>query len=225
MGLCPLLLFYLDTMIIFDQLRISDDGKRLYINLHVNNADYFEHVYLDSLTIMTHEKVSGVTDPMSPTEDYIYKKTYEGSQKEEALVLTAEDFFKIWETDPKAMRFRYSEMSKTLFFVYVKVKIAIDEGEDFDIPCGLDREITVGVTFDTAMLYQLVMNYTRELAQDCVVPQGFTDLILLWNAFKSAIETEHYIPAIRFWDMLFGKEGKGIIGNGSINSKGCGCHG
>ena len=140
-------------------------------------------------------------------------------------MLTAEDFFKTWETDPKAMRFRYSEMSKTLFFVYVKVKIAIDEGEDFDIPCGLDREITVGVTFDTAMLYQLVMNYTRELAQDCVIPQGFTDLILLWNAFKSAIETEHYIPAIRFWDMLFGKEGKGIIGNGSINSKGCGCHG
>ena len=33
-------------MILFDQLRISDDGKRLYINAHVNKADYFANVYI-----------------------------------------------------------------------------------------------------------------------------------------------------------------------------------
>lgn len=45
-------------MILFDQLRISDDGKRLYINAHVNKADYFANVYIDSIVIMTADKVS-----------------------------------------------------------------------------------------------------------------------------------------------------------------------
>lgn len=31
-------------MVIFDQLRISDDGKRMYINAHVNKADYFNDI-------------------------------------------------------------------------------------------------------------------------------------------------------------------------------------
>ena len=33
-------------MILFDQLRISDDGQRLYINAHVNKADYFKNLRL-----------------------------------------------------------------------------------------------------------------------------------------------------------------------------------
>ena len=58
-------------MILFDQLRISDDGKRLYINAHVNKADYFANVYIDSIVIMTADKVSE-TAPGTPTSDYVY---------------------------------------------------------------------------------------------------------------------------------------------------------
>ena len=70
------------------------------------------------------------------------------------------------------------------------------------------------------------MDFTRELAEDCMIPQGFTDFILLWNAFKASIETEHFIPAIEYFNMLFGNTvgGRGI--NGSIDSRRkCGCHG
>ena len=58
--------------VIFDQLRISDDGRKMYINLHVNKAEYFDNIYLDSLTIMTSDKVSE-TNPYAPTSDFIYK--------------------------------------------------------------------------------------------------------------------------------------------------------
>ena len=202
-------------MIIFEQLRISDDGKRMYINLHVNEAEYFDNIYLDSLTIMTADKVSE-TDPNMPTSDYIYKKEFEGNQKEADLVLTAEDFLRVWEDSPQAMQFKRADMSNTLFFVFVKCKGIPSECT----PCRLDEEITLGVTFDENMLYQKVLGYTKELVKDCNIPQDFTDFILLWNAFKASVETEHYVPAIKFWNMLF--ENRNDF---SVVTKNCGCHG
>lgn len=200
--------------VIFDQLRISDDGKRMYINIHVNKASYFDNIYLDSLTIMTADKVSE-TSPDMPTEDYIYTQSFEGNVKEAGLVLTADDFLKIWEEDADAMKFKQKDMSRTLFFVYVKIRGVPGECT----PCRLDEEVTVAVTFDVNILYQKVMNYTKDLLKHCVVPQAFIDFILLWNTFKAAIETEHFIPAIKYFNMLFD-----IVGKVSI-TKGCGCHG
>lgn len=206
-------------MIIFDQLRISDDGRKMYINAHVNKADYFDNAYIDSITIMTSDKVLE-TAPGTPTSDYIYTKKIEGNKKEINLVLTANDFTRTWEKDPKAMPFKQGDMSRTLFFVYIKCKWEGTPGEC--IPCTLDEETTLGVTFDENMLYQRVMDYTKDLLDECKVPIAFMDFILLWNAFKASIETEHYIPAIKFFNMLFGivdaSGHKGII-------KGCGCNG
>ena len=192
-------------MIIFDQLRISDDGKKLYINLHVNKADYFDNIYLDSITIMAADKVSE-TNPDIPTEDYIYKKVFTENVKEADLVLTSNDFNESYIKP---------NLSNDLLFVYVKVKGVPNPCT----PCRLDEEITLGVTFDETMLYQKVMQFTRELNQDCEIPQNFLDLILLWYGFKAAIETEHYTVAIDFWKRLFG--GKNTV----VTSKGCGCHG
>lgn len=193
-------------MIIFDQLRISDDGKRVYINLHVNTADYFKDITLENLVIMTADKVSE-TNPYQPTEDYIYKKEYEDGVREDALVLTTNDCEAL---------FSKSSFSSDLFFVYVKVKGT----PDACTPCRLDEEITIGVTFDINMLYQAVMQFTRQLSNKCDIPQEFLDLILLWNGFKAAIETEHYIVAIDFWKKLFHNKN-----NTTLFIKGCGCNG
>ena len=192
-------------MLIFDQLRLSDNATRLYINVHVNKADYFKNIYLDNIKIMTADKVSE-TNPEVPTEDCIFTHTFGDNVKEAALVLTVNDFLTL----------KQSDMSRTLFFVYVKCKGTVGAC----VPCRLDELTTLGVTFDEKLLYQRVMNYTKSLADDCKIPVGFTDFILLWNAFKASIETEHYIPAIKFWNQLFDVD---TISN--ITYKGCGCHG
>lgn len=203
-------------MVLFDQLRISEDGKKMFINLHVNKADYFKDIYLDTITIMTSDKVLE-TDPYSPTDNYIYQKTFEDGVKEYNDVLTAVDF---------NGSYTLSNMSNTLFFVYVKVKGTPDECT----PCALDKEITVGVTFDDSLLYQQVMGFTKQLAADCTIPTGFSDFILQWNAFKASVETEHYIPAVKFYNMMFGN----LATNYSANStnqyyrevrRRCGCYG
>lgn len=195
-------------MILFDQLRISDDGKKLYINLHVNHADYFRDIYLDSITILTSDKVLE-TNPHEPTSEFIYKKQFEDNQKEADLVITPSECTEL---------FTKNCFSDDLFFVYVKVKGT----PDACTPCRLDEEITIGVTFDVNMLYQRVMGYTNDLVKDCTVPVGFAHYILLWNGFKAAVETEHYVQAIKLWELLF-KNGSHAMT--TYRTKGCGCHG
>lgn len=204
-------------MVIFDQLRISDDGTRMYVNAHVNGASCFSNMYIDSITIVTSDKVSE-TSPSIPSSDYIYTKKIDGNTKNLDLVLSTLDFTKTWETDPKAMIFKERDISRTLFFVYIKCKGTPGP----DTPCTLDEEYTLGVTFDENLLYQRVMDYTKDLATSCCINTAFINFILLWNAFKASIETKHYISVIRFFDMLFDIMGDiGYVGT----VKGCGCHG
>ena len=215
--------------VIFDQLRVSDDGKRLFIDLHVNEATYFNDYYLKSLTVTTAEyvpeSVSGIP------EDYIYKKTYpdteEGRVKEDHLLLNVGDLAYGTVQAPNTF-------SGPLLFVFAEIQIL--GSVDPCTPCGLDGDYAVAVTFDTNLLYQRVMDYTKQFGDECTIPTGFTDYILLWNAFKASVETEHYIPAIKYYNMLFGiphesptRDGShspfGGIGVTSKIIKPCNCNG
>lgn len=191
-------------MIIFDRLQISNDGRLLYLDIHVNQASLFDNIYIDKVVIQTSDQVSEA-DPLSPGDSYIYQQVVEDNTKELHLALNANTDF---ETS-------LDTLSNKLLFVYVVCKGV----PDACTPCRLDEMTTLGVTFDDSLLYQQIMQYTNELNQDCETPKGFIDFILLWNGFKAAIETEHYIPAIDFWKKMFDKK------NSLITSKPCGCHG
>jgi hypothetical protein len=194
-------------MVIFDQLRISDDGKQLFIDAHVNKSSDFDAITLDSIVIQTQDQISE-TDPFTPGSTYIYSAAIEGNEKELHLCLDASTDFEQ----------SLSTLSNLLLFVYITCKGTPGPC----IPCRLDEMTTLGVTFDENLYYQKVMQFTKELADNCTVSKGFIDMILLWNGFKAAIETEHYIPAIDFWKKLFfGHHGM----SGLSNSKPCGCHG
>ena len=215
-------------MLVFDQLRIDDDGKKMYIDIHVSNATYFNNVLLDSITVLTADQVSETT-PDVPTDGYIYKKTYSGGEREDHLVLDKAILDAAFNnTDsqgepihdgPTAKVSYGGYFSNDLLFVYVKCK-TIEPDSCF---CNSENQMTtLGVTFDEALLYQKVMQFTKELADNCTVSKGFIDMILLWYGFKASIETEHYIEAIDFWKkMFFGHHGV----EGLSTYKPCGCHG
>lgn len=193
--------------VIFDQLRISDNAKKLYINVHVNKAAYFNNLYLDSIVITNAEHVSEINVDL-PTEDYLWRKDLTDDNYREAhIVLEPTDFNE---------KFSKDNFTDELLFVYVKVRGV----PDAYTPCRLDEDITLGVTFDVNMLYQIVMQQTRQLVDKCDIPRDFLDLILLWNGFKAAIETEHYVVAIDFWKKIFRSK------NSAVSLiRGCRCHG
>lgn len=209
--------------VVFDQLRISDDGKRMYIDVHVNKAKYFKDVYIESIVVTTSDHVSESSLDI-PDADFLYSEDFEDQPREISLVLTAADFIKRWESDPRAMNFKQSEMSSTLFFVFIKCNMEGLDASDPCLPCRFDEEVTVAVTFDENLLYQNVMCYIRQLADTCNVPNEFINYILYWNAFKAAIETEHYIVAADLFKKLFGKDSIFGCSPAKVSSN-CGCHG
>ena len=201
-------------MVVFDQLRISDDGTLLYIDVHVSEIESYESFYLDKLVIKAAGQVSETTLNATSGEN-IYEKTFEGEQKEAHLALSAADF----NTNYTATNLR------DLFFVFIKCKTSGTINPCFEcLPCSMQETEDVGVTFDTNLFYQQVMQYTRELAETCTIPKNFIDLILLWNGFNAAVETEHYLPAIDFYNKIFGR-GSTFNGSYHYSGKGCGCHG
>lgn len=208
----------MNSNVIFNLLKMSEDGNTLYVDVKVNGAEPFENIYLDGITVMTADKVSE-TDPRSPTSEYIYKETFDQSQqlKEYAWAFTAADFLKSWEEDVDLMKFSNEEMHKTLFFIYIKIRGVVSGTS----PCGSDEEVTIGITFYDLLLHRRVMYYTRSLADDCNVPVGFADFILLWNAFKTAVDLGHYVKAIEFFNQLFFNPKMG----GEVLTSKCGCHG
>lgn len=202
-------------MVIIDQLRISDNGQQMYINAHVNKAEVYSGVAIKSVVITTASNVSE-TSPEPPTEGYIYKKEYtndaEHLTKEIDLVLP--DAVDPW-------LYPQPNLSGDLFFVYITCETITTNPCLEYLPCNLKKEVTIGVTFDENLLYQKVMGYTKELADTCAAPsKAFIDFILLWEGFKASVETEHFVSAIKFYDMLFGKNI-----TPAKNVKPCGCHG
>lgn len=209
--------------VVIEQLRISDSGTRMHLDFHVNKACIFKDIFLDSVTIMTADKVPE-TYPDVPTEDFIFKADFCECSKCCHMALDIGSFMEAtlnWNPVEKeakcgskpyaAISFDKQDFSHDLFFVYIRIKGTPDKCT----PCRLDEEITLGVTFDEHLLYQRVMDFTKAFADKCTVPVGFTDFILLWNAFKAAVETEHYIPAIKYYNMLFGNYDEKLSRDGS----------
>lgn len=204
-------------MIVYDQLRVSDDGKQLYIDAHVSLASCFDEITIQSLYICLGSQVYETLTIDPESNGYIYKKEYDEDIREIHECISIDD---------ESLIYSKTSFSKDLFFVYIGCS-AVPQGCECYASIG---NYVLGVTFDEDLLYQKVMQYTKNIADDCQIPVEFTDFILLWNAFKASVETEHYIPAIKYYNMLFGMDVEGnsygaYDKNSGIISKPCGCHG
>lgn len=189
-------------MVIIEQLRISDDGQTLYLNARVNEASYFDNVYISKVTICTEEQVSEL-HPESYGEDFVFQDTF--NDRSISLVLCSSTLNE---------KFTKTDLSHNMFFVYIEC----DGTPAPDTPCLLDCP-ALGVTFDYGVLYNQAMNYTAELADTCDINKSFIDFILNMEALKMSLETEHYIPAIKYWKRLLG------VSSNNLERNTCNCHG
>lgn len=197
--------------VVINQLRISDSGKKMYIDAHVNKADYFADIYIKKVTICTEDQVSEL-NYMSYT-NYVKQVTFqENNLKEISLMFTPVDFNEYFDK---------TDFSHNMFFVYIECIGTPDPCT----PCRLDEMTTLGVTFDDNIIYNQAMNYTRELADTCNIPQNYLNFILNYDALKLAINTDHFIPAINYWKTLTGSNGVFNSNKSGSTHKSCGCYG
>lgn len=216
-------------MIVFDQLRISNDGQKLYIDLHVNYMEEFDNVFLDTLVITTEDNVSE-TNSNVPSSGYIFKYKFQENLQAASLVIdkgTLDAAVINVGSQGKPIHadeavadtpFNASNFSQNIFFVYVSTTGT----PAIEVPCSMQNPVTMEAVFNEYLVYQKIMEYTKMMADICQVPMEFVDFILRWDAFKASINTGHYIQARNFYRQLFEK---GSMYNRSSTIKPCRCHG
>jgi hypothetical protein len=82
----------------------------------------------------------------------------------------------------------------------------------------MDKEYTLGVVMYPCNYYNNIMQYVKQVENECVIPKNFIHEYLKFKALQSCIETRHYTQAIIYYNKYFKK-----LSNTTDNT--CGCHG
>lgn len=184
-------------MIQFNELKITQNGDLLIIDVSVKSDSYYTDVYIDTIKI-------------DDQDTYID----EGPSTTPLFTYTVSDDLKTvhLELDKVALN---SALTSKLFFVYVKTKGT----PSIDTPCGLDNVTTIGVCTYLYPIYQATMLYMNEVLVDCNISKNFVDHILKFKALDTCITMGQYTQAIKYWKKFYLN-----LPTSSITSN-CGCNG
>ena len=184
-------------MIQFNTIEISADGNTLTINASVKDLSYYTNVYIKSINIDNQDTY--VAD--GPSSNPLYKETFAENKKSINISLNAKDIDK--ET-----------FNDDIWYVYL---IATGTPSS-DVPCGMDNKITLGVAINIQNIYNLGMQYIKQVENACEMSKGFIDFILKYKALDIALKTKHYTQANKYWNKFF----KGTLST-TVNTANCGC--
>ena len=183
-------------MIDFNKLYITPDGNNLVIDISVKSDSYYENIYIDSIKIDTEDTYT----QSGPSSTPVYSYTSTENLKSMQITLSNNEIL--------------ANLSDSMFFVYVTTKGT----PSANTPCGMDNTTTLACIVDLYKIYQLNLQYLRELNRECCVPKNFIDLILRIKALEICMKTNNYTEAIKYWNRYF----KNLSVKTSTN---CGCHG
>lgn len=209
-------------MIVLEQCRIDYEGKNLLIEAEIDNLSYFNDVYIESVVIDTDKTYS----PNGPSNNPVYVKNFEYNESpystEENKDCDCINSYGVHKPGVKKISLCLSSkdlsdsnLNDNIFFVYVSA-IGIPSP---DTPCCMDNKFVMGIAVNLRPIYNMAMQYIKELDNTCVIPKGFIDTILRIKAFDLSLRTGNYCMAFKQWDRLF-KNKISIPSN-----RKCGCNG
>ena len=186
-------------MIVFDELRVTNDAKYLIINPRVRSEDYYKDVYIGKIVIDTEETYS----ESGPSSNPVFSYSIIVNKKSTKLILNINEIQNL------------ASFKNHLLFVYVIAKGSPAP----NTPCGLDNINTLGVTTYMGDFYNYFIQNIKEVGQSCSIPQDFIDALLRWEALNISIDSGHYTQGIKYFNDWFKN---GIKETVNVN---CGCNG
>ena len=214
-------------MIVFNNIRISQDDKYITIDAEIENNKYYENMYIDSVIIDNQDTFS----PNGPSSNPIY--TYKAqplnsdiyTENDLANKVTDEDNIPVQDKNNTyysrkvhleltKVDLNLATLEKNIFFIYI-VAGGVPAP---NTPCGYDNNIAVKVLVNTYPIYRNIMNYIKELGNICSVPYNLIDKSLQLKMLDISIQTGNNIEAINIWKKYFMDN----ITNEPIN---CNCNG
>ena len=214
-------------MIVFNNIRISQDDKYITIDAEIENNKYYENMYIDSVIIDNQDTFS----PNGPSNNPVY--TYKAqplnsdiyTENDLANKVTDEDNIPVQDENNTyysrnvhleltKVDLNLATLEKNIFFIYI-VAGGVPAP---DTPCGYDNNTAVKVLVNTYPIYRNIMNYIKELGNTCSVPYNLIDKSLQLKMLDISIQTGNNTEAINIWKKYF----IDTITNEPIN---CNCNG
>ena len=213
-------------MIIFNNIKITQDNKYLIIDAEIENSTYYKDMYIDSVIIDNQDTY--IQNGPSSNPIYTYKAQPQSNDiytsNDLANKVTDEDGSNIYddgdtqsysrEVHLKLDKQDLIEIENNMFFIY----IIAGGTPSSDTPCGYDTNVVMKAVINTYPLYNTMMQYLKQLGDTCNTPFGIIDKILQIKMLDASIQTGNNLKAIQIWNKYFRNMEEDI----NIN---CGCNG
>lgn len=194
-------------MIDFNDSRISEDGKKIILDINIKDIEYYDNMYIERVVIDSHDTFT----PSGPSSNFIY----EWEDPSPIIVngqLVNRRFLRL---ELSSSDIDGISLNNNMFYIYV-IAGGIPSP---NTPCGMDNKISMRVVFDYGPIYRNSIYFFNELSKQCDTPQGLINQILQLNALELSLITRHYTQANKFWNKFF-KNNKS-----NISSNNCRCNG
>ena len=199
-------------MLQWNELRITPDGKKLIVDVQVQEMSYYDNIYIETLALSAYSK----------PEDYDPTKLRGGTtlylwRDFDAQVGPEEEYMEIGEQGQHYRHLRkcidIDSISDNLFF------ITATNNDDFaeDTPCSCKETSILGIVYNKQLLYRNSINALKTM-NNCTPSKELIDYILNVKVFEMAINVGDYRTAITYWNNTFKKNIHSVTSN-------CGCYG
>lgn len=205
-------------MVIFNELRITEDGNCIIVDCEVENVDVYANMYIQSIYLEYYENASAASMPSSKAYRLYENLDADTTVKGKRLVFS-KDLLGLTNMG-------ITDFDGGLFYVIVNCDGELPASAS-SMPCGYDNTTDIGAILDWRVFYTRGMSWVASIVSGCGEPNfcenptGFEDFVLLWNALKLALSTCNWDMVTELWKRFL----RVSLGGSAANavSGGCGC--
>lgn len=209
-------------MVIFNELRITEDRSCLIVDCEIESLDVYKDMYISDIRLEYYKNATAASMP-SEKAYLLYENTDADTDVKSKRVVFR-------ESDLGLTQFGVTEFRDGLFYVIVRCEGDLPASV-INLPCTYDDSTKIGVVLDWKSFYERGMQYVSAMfgacgaKSFCEYPAGFEDFVILWNSLKLAIDTCNWDLVNTLWDRILNQpitSGAAPVTPGV--SRGCGCH-
>lgn len=205
-------------MVIFDELRVTNDGEYLIIDARIREEFRNKGVKIIDVVVGNQNTYrNGESNGVHINLDLNMAENSGEDIKRVYLKLSAFDLTDFQYDDPK----KEVDLKEDLIYVYIETT-PYTGTDTCNMPCDMTQTLNIGVTLYMGYIYNNFLTYMNDLnRQTCEakVPQGLIDMLLKFTALTTAVDSKHFDKANEFFNKWF--TGRNIFKSNSN----CGCNG
>ena len=201
-------------MVIFNDLRLSDNKKKLYIDCSVEGLDIYDDIYIKSVYL---DYYKNTTTPGVPSAKalLVYENTGDDT--------TVKNLRKCVNETALDNTFGTLTFEGGLFYVIVTCDGTLPASVS-NFACGTDDTVDIGLVLDWKMVYETGMQYVAAMnakcANLCDGNEGFMNFVMLWHSLRLALASCDYTQLSILWEKFNRVYSGDSLGAGA----GCGCN-